>query len=132
MRRVILAMSACAMTSLALTASAQAASLTAGASATHRPANAAKSAKPKDYEFCGSEAGCGFTFEFFSKTKTVDVDGESLGTYITGKKGLLEIKAEVGCDVILHKVKKTKNYSGEEPAGQAEGCYIQTVTLTYL
>jgi hypothetical protein len=132
MRRVILAVSACAIASFALTASAQAAGPMSGASLAHRVARTAKSPKPKVYEWCGSESGCGFKFEFFAKTKTIDVDGYEYGKYTKGKKGLLLIEGDEGCDTYLYKVKGTKNYSGEEPAGQAEFCYVQSVSLTYI
>ena len=124
---------ACALCSLGFVSSADASPLGPGVyrSAKVRPDT---SGKPKIYEWCGSDSGCGFHPEIWFKSKEWGEYGKVLGPVSKGKKGeiiLGEMTLDGECDVDLYKVHGTKNYSGEEPAGQYESCHVQTVTLTY-
>jgi hypothetical protein len=133
MRTIMLSVAACALCSLAFIATAQAESpLSRGA---HGQVSARRSAaKPTDYEWCGSWSGCRARVEVWKKTKTWGEGGVIYGTVTKGKKGemtLTQYPANGGCYAVFHKVAGTKNYSGEEPAGQNAGCVVQTITLTY-
>ena len=133
MKRVMLTLAVCAIGSFALTASAQAAGdpTTGAAAAGHGQSRAAKTPKPKVYEWCGTASGCGYETDLWSKTKTFGFFGSPVGTYTKGPKGAVTLDDEnTGCFVYLKKDKGTKNYSGVEPG--SEGCSEQEVVLTYV
>lgn len=124
---------ACALCSFGFVSSADASPLGPGAyrSAKVRPDT---SGKPKIYEWCGSKSGCGYHPEIWFKSKEWGEYGKVIGPVSKGKKGeiiLGEMTVDGECHVDLYKVHGTKNYSGEEPPGQYESCYVQTITLTY-
>ncbi len=132
MRRIIVALTASAIASFALTVSAQAAGAGSSGGGAARAHPGAKAPKPQRYEWCGSVSGCGFVFDFYPKTKTwVEESTGERGTFTTGPKGTLSMRWETGCRARLKRVSKTKNYTGEE-AGGPEYCFTQTVRLTRL
>ena len=129
MRRISVVVAVCVVSSLALAAPTLAAGGSAsGASGGAGARRAAKAPKSLNYEYCGSVTGCGWQVAIFKKAKTfVEGGGVEEGTFTTGKKGLLELHFNNGCSFVLHKVKGTKNYAGEEPPGGPEDCAIQTI-----
>jgi hypothetical protein len=133
MRRILITLAVCAISSFAFTAVAQASGGLAGGGIAPAQVKPAKAPKAKVYEWCGSESGCGFIFDLYSKTKTwYEENAGFSGTYATGKKGLLVMywPPEYGCVVELHKIKGTKNYSGNETG--PDSCYNQTVEIKRL
>ncbi|HTR72746.1 MAG TPA: hypothetical protein VMG80_04045 [Solirubrobacteraceae bacterium] len=135
MRRMFLGFATCATISFALVGSAQAAGDPTGGAggAVHGQSRAVKPPKAKVYEWCGSLSGCGYETDLWAKTKTFGFFGGVAGIYFTGPKGSLTLYDEnTNCYIYLKKIKKTKNYAGEEPAGQEPQCAVQTVELTYI